>query len=114
MCKFQLTAHVYDSKDRFIAKAQNNYLKSHPFQADCAAKVGMPDKIFLHAEIAAIIKAQKISKDLSKIRIIRLGKDGSKLLSKPCPVCMEAIKLAGIQVILYFDKNTEQEIYVGQ
>ena len=96
--KHILTAVIYDRKGRILSKGENDYCKSHPRQANYAIKVGMPQKIFLHAEIDAIIKCKHIDRAY-KIFIGRFGKDGRPLPAGPCPICIEAIKNTPIVVI---------------
>lgn len=97
--KHKLIAKCYDKRGKLISTATNQYDKSHPLQSELADRVGLPEKIFLHAEISAIIKARK--KTIHKISIARFGADGSTRLAKPCPICQLAIKQAGIKVVEY-------------
>lgn len=73
-------------------------VKTHTMMARLGAQVGLKDKIFLHAEVAAIIKCRDISK-AHRIFVSRTMKDGSMGLAKPCPVCAKAIQLSGIKII---------------
>ena len=61
-----------------------------------AHKVGLPEKIFLHAEMDAIIKCRNMSK-AHKIVVTRVTRSGKYGNAKPCPVCKSAIKEAGIK-----------------
>lgn len=93
-----LTAYCYDKKGNLLSKATNNYNKTHPLQAYFAEKVGHPARIYLHAEIAAIIKAG--DKQIYKIVITRFNPKTFKALNaKPCPICQEAIKAFGIELV---------------
>ena len=56
--RFRLRAYCYDSKGRLISTGENNYGKSHPLQAYWAAIVGQPERIYLHAEVLAILRAK--------------------------------------------------------
>lgn len=99
--KHILTATCYDKRGRIISRATNNYTKSHPLMAMFAKKVGHScHKIYLHAEIAALIKAGERS--VHKIKVERFGKRGTPLPSMPCPICMEAIKTFSVKEIQYF------------
>lgn len=89
-----------DKKGRVLSEASNNYLKSHPFQHECAVKVGKEKATTLHAEIAAIVKCRR-DKKIHKIVIARVGLSGDTLPSHPCVICMGAIKMAGIKSIEY-------------
>jgi tRNA(Arg) A34 adenosine deaminase TadA len=93
-----ITAIIYDRKGRVLSIGKNSYIKTHPLQAKYANKVGLPEKQYLHAEIAAIVKCRDLAK-AHKIEVLRVGRDGSFLLAKPCPVCQSAIKASGIKHI---------------
>ena len=96
--KQQITAIVYDKRGKVLSVGQNSYKKSHPRQAELAARVGEPYKYFLHAEIAALVKCRDKP---YKIRIERKDKAGNYKLAKPCPICELAIKEAGIKFVEY-------------
>lgn len=61
-----------------------------------AARVGQHKKIYLHAEIAALVKCRGIP---YKIVIERFGSNGEPRNASPCPICSLAIKEAGIKII---------------
>jgi hypothetical protein len=93
-----LTAKCYDKKGRLLSTATNNYNKTHPLQKYFAERVGHKEKIYLHAEIAAIIKAG--DKKIYKIKIERYSsRTGKALNAAPCPICREAIRAFGIQIV---------------
>lgn len=95
-----LTAVIYDKRNRILSIGQNSYIKTHPYQAKLANKMGVPCRLFLHAEIAAIIRCKDLQK-AHRIFISRFTKDNKPAMAKPCSVCMEAIKQAGIKHIEY-------------
>lgn len=97
--KHKLTAYAYDRKGRLIAKAHNNYSKSHPIQAHFASLVGQPEKVFLHAEIAALLQAGKTH--VERLHIERFHKDGTPALARPCLVCQKAIEAYGVKQISF-------------
>lgn len=68
-------------------------------QAEYAAMVGFPEKQYLHAEIAAIIRSRR--KTIHTIKIERYDHYGNPKNAAPCPVCSIAIKLAGIKWVNY-------------
>lgn len=96
--KQQITAIIYDKRDRVLSIGQNSYSKSHPVQAEYAAKVGEPYKLFLHAEISALVKCRGKP---YKIKIERRDKAGRYKLAKPCAICELAIKESGIKFVEY-------------
>lgn len=95
-----ITAFIKDKKGNVLSIGQNNYIKTHPYQAECAKKAGLPEKIYLHAEIDAILKCKDISKAHS-IHIFRKGKSSKWLLAKPCPVCQTALNQTPIKKIFH-------------
>lgn len=104
--KFELVARCYDRKGNLLSEGHNSYKKTHPLQAYFAEKVGLPDKVYLHAEIAAILKAGK--KKIYKIVVERFSKRTNRPLNaKPCPICEEAIKAFGIQVVEFTTGSVE-------
>lgn len=93
--RFAITAIAYDKRGRVLALGKNSYVKTHPIQAEHAVAVGEPHKIFLHAEIAALLKIKDTSK-VSRFVVFRYNSDGTPGNAKPCKVCARALKLAGI------------------
>lgn len=99
--KYCITAIIRDKRRHIISRANNSYIKTHPLQAKYAKKVGKEKKVYLHAEILAILRAGKrISKAFS-IEIFRFDRKGNTKLAKPCPICMELIKTTPIKEIIY-------------
>lgn len=93
-CKHSITAVAYDKRGRIISIGHNSYIKTHPLQASIAASVGKQHKIYLHAEIDAIIRAKR--QHIHKLFIFRIGKSKQYLNAKPCSICAKAISLYGI------------------
>ena len=90
-----ITAIIYDKKGRVLSIGKNSYVKTHPKQAKHAQKVGLPEKIFLHAEMDAIIKCRDLRR-AHKIVVARVTRSGKYGNAKPCQVCRSAIKEANI------------------
>lgn len=95
MTKPNVTAIVYDRKGNVLSVGRNSFVKTHPIQARAAKAVGQEKRIFLHAEIHALVQIRNWD-EAKSIQVIRLGSDGRELLAKPCPVCMHVIKQTGI------------------
>jgi deoxycytidylate deaminase len=101
MCMSQkqnITAILYDRRGKILSIGKNSYIKTHPLQAKSAQAVGEDYKIFLHAEIDALVKAKNWDK-AHKLVITRFTKDGVPAMAKPCKVCQHAINLAGIKLV---------------
>lgn len=102
--KHTLLARCFDRKGNLLSSAVNSYTKTHPIQKYFAEQVGHEAKIYLHAEIHAIIKAG--DKQIDKIVITRTGKNNQPLNAKPCPICQAAIKAYGISKVSYTIGNS--------
>lgn len=103
-----IKATVKDKRGIVLSTATNSYIKTHPRQAELAAKVGQPYKLCLHAEVLAIIRASKTGIRPYSILIERYNKVGDPVLAKPCPICQLAIKEAGIALTTYTDGGNVQ------
>lgn len=104
---FKITKHIlkaiiYDKKGRILSIGENSYIKTHPLQARIAKSINdisLHHKIYLHAEISAIIKCNDLSK-AHRIFVSRVDQRGQFRLAKPCPVCMKAInEMTNIKVV---------------
>jgi tRNA(Arg) A34 adenosine deaminase TadA len=95
-----ITAIIYDKKGRVLSIGQNDYEKTHPMMFKYGKQVGMPERIYLHAEIAAITRCIDMKK-AHRMLITRFTKDGKPALAKPCPICESAIKATKIQIVDY-------------
>jgi len=95
-----LTAIIYDKRGRVLSIGKNSYVKTHPLQAKHAAKVNNPKAVFLHAEIAAIVRCKDLSKAF-RMEVIRIGRDGNPAPANPCPICISAADAAGIKNITH-------------
>ena len=87
-------------KNKVVTHGVNQDTKSHPLQARLAEAVGLKEKIYLHAEISALVKCKS---EVDTIVVARLGGHNGKELrnAKPCPICALALKQAGIEHIYY-------------
>ena len=93
-----ITAIIYDKRGRVLSVGQNSYVKSHTVMARHANKVGLPEKIYLHAEAHSIIKCRNLKKAY-KIAVFRYNNQGLPVNAKPCLICMQIIKEANIKNI---------------
>lgn len=103
--RFTIKATTFDKKGRIIATAFNDYDQTHPRQAEYARQAGCPEKQYLHAEVAAIIKSRR--RAIHSISIERYDVTGRPALARPCPVCELAIKHANIKWVSYTSSDTE-------
>lgn len=96
--KVCVTAIIYDKKGRALSIGRNSYTKTHPLMFKNGVKVGRPQKIYLHAEVDAILKCRNLKKAY-KISIFRYDWKGEPVCAKPCPVCMSVITQTPIKII---------------
>lgn len=82
-----------------------NSYKSHPLQARFAKRTGNPEKLSIHAEVSAIVKAVQRGRvrDFSgyRIYVARLLSDGTPALARPCESCLAALSEFGITNVEY-------------
>jgi len=95
---YNITAIIYDKRGHILSIGKNSYIKTHPLQAKFAAKAGKEKAVYLHAEIAALVKLRDWSK-AHKIVVMRFNKDGEPANAKPCSICQKALREAGISNI---------------
>ena len=108
-------------KNRIYAVGVNGY-KSHPVMAQYQVK--HEDQIYLHAEIDAMIKAQKrlnqdqMQKATVYVSRVVYPKPFSKLAiqknSKPCEVCMNYMLDMGIKKVIYSIDGEGYEILLRE
>lgn len=96
--KYEITAIIYDRRGNVLSIGKNSYVKTHPLQARYASQVGEPNKVFLHAEIDAIVKCKQLDR-AHKIVVLRYLESGIPAMAKPCKICRQAIRKTPIQYI---------------
>jgi len=94
--RYDITALAYDKRGKLLAVGKNSYTRTHPLQAKFGKKVGKPQAIFLHAELAALLKARS---PVHKLVVTRFTRHGEPANAKPCPSCQEAIKYFGVKYV---------------
>ena len=94
--KYNITALAYDKKGNLLAVGKNSYVKTHPLQAKYAKLSKRPAAVYLHAEVAALIRARG---NVHKMVVTRFDNKGRPKLARPCPACQLALKDYGVKVI---------------
>ena len=88
--KQRIFSIITDNHNRILATGTNSFTRSHPLQAYyCELATKEQHKIFLHSELAALIKLKGRKAD--KIFIARVNKKNEPVPSLPCPICKMAI-----------------------
>lgn len=93
--RYDITAVIRDRRGRVLSIGKNSYVKTHPKMAWHARRVGEPERIYLHAEVDAILRCRELDR-AHTISISRVSRHGQPALAKPCAACMNAIHAAGI------------------
>lgn len=76
-------------------------------QARYARNAGRRHQIYLHAEIAALVRCRK---DPYALYVARVDARLRPAMARPCPICMEAIRKAGVKEIYFTCKYSESAI----
>lgn len=97
--QYKITAIAYDKRGKILSVGQNSYYKTHPLMSKVGKKLGEPDKIFIHAELDAILKAR--SNNIHRLAIFRFNNAGNPRNAKPCKICQEFIKMFKIKHVEY-------------
>lgn len=94
--RYDITALAYNRKGKLIAVGKNSYEKTHPLQAKFSRRAGRSAAIYLHAELAACLKARE---PVHRIVVARYDKKGRPVNAKPCPACQLALKFFNVKEV---------------
>jgi len=88
------------NKNKVVTTGVNKDYKTHPLQAHFAELAGLGEKIYLHAEISALVKCKT---DADTIIVARLGGHSQNEIrnAQPCKICQLALQEAGITNAYY-------------
>ena len=103
--RYHIIARCFDKHGQQISIGFNNYNKTHPMQKFFAEKVGQPNKIYLHAEIQALLRAQAVGTPIAHMIVERYNQHGLMEDAKPCIICLTAIKYFKVPIIGYTTKE---------
>lgn len=108
--KFYVIAATLDKRGRVISIGENSPVKTHPRMRGYAIKAKEAHRMFLHAEVAALVSSPR---KVYSIVVIRVSPTGEMALARPCPVCMVAIKEAKVKHIWYSTQQGQIEYIRG-
>jgi deoxycytidylate deaminase len=105
--KFRLGC-VLVKKGRIISIGWNNMVKTNP---KCKTYGN-----FIHSELHCLLNTEYSKTRGSIVYIYRETKGGELAQSRPCPVCYEALRIAGVKKIRYTIKSgyAEESIKYGK
>lgn len=98
-------------KGNYLVATGYNQQKSHPLQAELNNKHRdweSPNH-YLHAEVHALIQSGRDDLEGADIYVFRRDRNKELAASRPCAVCLAALKAAGIARMYY---TTTEEGYV--
>lgn len=107
---------ITDRQGKILSSGQNSYVKTHPTQAMWAHLVEGCEKIYLHAEMEAMIKNNNNAR-ANTIYVARVrARDGKIALSRPCKTCSVAIlKATNIETVVYTkDDGTIDQYHIDR
>ena len=97
---------AYDRKGNILAVTTNDYHRSHPLQKKLSIQCGLSEeRIYLHAEVACLLKVRSMRKQAHTIKVERYGRKGEMRLAFPCESCQAAIKLAGVKKVIFTSED---------
>ena len=100
--KYFVYAKIVSKSGALLSIGVNSYIKTSPLQAKWAAKVNLPLKQHVHAEVAAIAKLRPEQyKKAYAIYVYRFDNHGRPACAKPCKVCQALIREIGIKRVYY-------------
>lgn len=95
---------ITNKKNEVLSKG-TILLKTHPIQFYYGVLNNKPKKIYMHAEINAIVK---LNRNSNPYHIYVIRRNNHKLqLAKPCDICMSAILNTNIKYIFHSDTNQQ-------
>ena len=108
--RYEIFTTAYDKRGRVIARAVNEYSKSHPMQKQLSEKLGFSEKrIHLHSEVACLLRCK--GKPVQVLLIERYDSAGNPKLAFPCESCQLAIKEAGVKIVRFTTEEGVKEYY---
>lgn len=100
--QFKFCCITLNKSGHITAMSFQSNKKSHPLQYHFAKKANKIEKIYLHAEISALIKAPP---DPYAMLVVRVDLNGNLVNSKPCTICQLAISEASSLRHCYYTDN---------
>jgi len=102
--EYLLGAICINRRGRVLSMGFNSYTKTHPLQSKYANKLNIHHKVYLHAELSALLKSKEKPNSLL---VARINRHGQLTTSKPCLVCQLAMREAGVKQVFYVNEKSE-------
>lgn len=98
---------ITDKKNKPLSEGKI-LLKTHPVQSKFGSICNKSKKIYLHAEMDAMIKNKTSNEHI--LYVIRKNKNNDFLKCIPCDICMSAIITTNIKYIVYSENENKINI----
>ena len=95
--KIKLGAVITNKKNQVISVGYNDMRKTHP---KCPTWGN-----FIHAELDSLIGLSFEETNKGSIYVYRETSNGQIAMSRPCSVCFQALKRAGVKKLFYTTNN---------
>jgi tRNA(Arg) A34 adenosine deaminase TadA len=96
--KSNITAICFDKKGRVLSVGKNSFTKTHPLQKKYADLCGLGDKIYMHAEVHAVVQVKE-PENIDSILVTRFNKSGKPVRVDVCVICQSLLKVIGVKNI---------------
>lgn len=83
-------AIVLDKRGKVVGEGRNDYNKTHTLPFKVGKKMGLSERVCLHAEQQALIRDRH--RKGVKLIVVRVGAKNTPLYSAPCKLCAAIIK----------------------
>jgi len=110
--RMRVGAMTLDNKGRILSIGFNSYTKSHPLMYTNRYFDG--HKIYLHAEVDALVKARNKGVTARYMIIARIGAKGDLKLAKPCIRCMYQLALSELDSVYYTNDQGNLILFTGE
>ena len=101
--QYNIGAIALDKHGTVLSVGFNSYTKTHPLQM-LYNKENNPSRLFLHAEIDALVKSKV---EPYMLIVCRLSKLGKIRIAKPCSGCYQAIRDYKVKKVFFTNNYKE-------
>tara|TARA_Y100000310_G_scaffold100043_1_gene97898 strand:+ start:2339 stop:2728 length:390 start_codon:yes stop_codon:yes gene_type:complete len=91
-------------KGKAIIQRAHNTLEYCQFGMRHLDHSGLPCR---HAELACINNLKRNTTKGAMLYVVRIGSENELKMSKPCPMCEAALRVAGVKRVFYSDESGE-------
>jgi len=88
--------------NKTVISSGYNYRKTHPFvfRNGYRREEGKQGRTFVHGEVSCLNRIRIVPKGAT-LFVSRRDRFGNRQFARPCPVCMEQIRIKGVETVIY-------------